>query len=72
MAKVIEEGAISPLECAVSVKSYAKIMNVTAATIYNEAKRGRLKITKLAGRSIILPADRQAYEASLGSLYAAA
>lgn len=57
---------------AVSVPEFATHFSVTVQTIYAEAKRGKLTISKLGRRSVILPLNANAYQDGLQDLGAAA
>lgn len=53
MNRLIDEYALDVL----SVKQACRYLNVSRSTIYNLAKADKLKIRKVAGRSLILRSD---------------
>lgn len=57
---------------AVSVAEFARHLCVTVQTVYAEARRGKLIISKLGRRSVILPANANAYQDNLEALGTAA
>lgn len=50
-----------------SVKDIVQAAGVSRTTIYKEIKLGRLKITKIGRRSVILPENFKAWLAHLDS-----
>ena len=46
---------------AMSIEELASVSGFSRATIYNHAKEGKLKITKIVGRAIITVPDAKAY-----------
>lgn len=52
---------------AMSVKDIVQAAGVSRTTIYKEIKLGRLKITKIGRRSVILPENFKAWLAHLDS-----
>jgi len=50
-------------ENASTVAEFAERKRICRATVYNEARAGRLNLSKVAGRTVILESDELAYDA---------
>lgn len=57
-------------ERAASVPEYADFLGVTLPTVYRESHEGRLVITKVGRRSVILPAHQREHQERLARLHA--
>jgi len=54
-----------------TIKEFAKRNHLCRSSVYEESKRGRLKISKVGSRSLIFVEDEEAWRASLPTVHKA-
>jgi predicted DNA-binding transcriptional regulator AlpA len=62
--------ATASVRMAYSIKEFIERNGISRATVYEESKRGRLKIRKIGGKSVVLAIDERDWRNALPLLHA--